>query len=374
MTPRAFPRCRHILDIRRPRSARILAVLLGCSVLGANVQAANAEESQHALAAGSNGATMPYEITFGPQIGAEELDQLTAPIALYPDQLVAQILAASTFPAEVVEADRWMQQHSTLKGVALAQAVDQQPWDPSVKALTQFAALLANMDQNLSWTAALGEAYAKQPQAVLNAVQAMRRRAQQAGTLQSSPQETVTTDGEAIAVEPASPETVYVPEYDPWLAYGDPVDMYPGWDPFPGLFLDGPGLAWGLGLGVFAGFGWGWHHWHTDWHHHRLDFNHQPYGTHTTAHPNMPGHGPDYARTNGFNNTPVHSPALPHDRPTVLQGRATVNHMAPHSEAFGGFNHGGVTRPYSFRGTPSPGGFHAGFAGGFHGGGFGGHR
>ncbi len=99
-----------------------------------------------------------------------QLQQLVAPIALYPDALVAQVLAASTYPTEVVEAQRWMQQHSDLKGQALAQAVDQQPWDPSVRALTQFPSVLASMDKNLSWTSALGDAYVSQPQDVLNAV------------------------------------------------------------------------------------------------------------------------------------------------------------------------------------------------------------
>jgi hypothetical protein len=152
----------------------------------------------------------------------EALDQIVAPIALYPDALVAQILAASTYPTEVAEADQWMQQHSALTGEELAKAVDQQSWDPSVKTLTQFPSVLANMDRNLSWTSALGNAYANQPQDVLNAVQVMRERAQQAGNLQSTSQETVTTEGQTIVIQPANPQVVYVPEYDPWLIYGDP--------------------------------------------------------------------------------------------------------------------------------------------------------
>ena len=108
----------------------------------------------------------------------EELQQLAAPIALYPDALVAQILAAATYPAEVVEAERWMQQHSDLKGQQLAQAVVQQSWDPSVKAVAQFPSVLGNMDKNLSWTSSLGDAYGNQQQDVLDAVQTMRKRAQ----------------------------------------------------------------------------------------------------------------------------------------------------------------------------------------------------
>src|SRR5262249_31364055 len=152
-----------------------------------------------------------------------------APIALYPDELVAQILAAATYPAQVVQADRWMQQHTDLKGDALAQAVDSQPWDPSVKALMQFPPVLEMMDKNLSWTSSLGDAYVNGQQNVMDAVQVMRQRAQQAGNLKSTQQENVTTDGGTIAIEPADPEVVYVPEYDPWLVYGAPLPYYAGW-------------------------------------------------------------------------------------------------------------------------------------------------
>ena len=126
-----------------------------------------------------------------------------APIALYPDPLVAQILAASTYPSEIVEAWRWMRQ-SGLKGAQLANAVDPQPWDPSVKALTQFPSVLDNMNKNLHWTSALGDAYVNQQEDVLNAVQVLRQRAQVAGNLQNTSQQTVTTQGQTIAIEPAT--------------------------------------------------------------------------------------------------------------------------------------------------------------------------
>src|SRR5258708_29896683 len=123
----------------------------------------------------------------------EQMQQLVAPIALYPDSLVAQILAASTFPEQVVEADRWIQAHPDLEGDNLAQAVGQQSWDSSVKALTAFPSVLANMDKNVSWTSSLGDAYYNQQQDVMDAVQEMRQRAQQSGTLESTAQQTVTT-------------------------------------------------------------------------------------------------------------------------------------------------------------------------------------
>ena len=141
----------------------------------------------------------------------QELQQLVAPIALYPDALVAQILAAATYPAEIVEADRWMQSHPNLKGEELAKEVDKQPWDPSVKALAQFPSVLENMDKNLSWTSSLGDAYANQQQDVTNAVQTLRQQAHKAGHLNSNEQEKVTTQGNTIVIEPANPEVVYVP-------------------------------------------------------------------------------------------------------------------------------------------------------------------
>jgi Protein of unknown function (DUF3300) len=190
----------------------------------------------------------------------EQLQQLVAPIALYPDSLVAQILAASTFPEEIVEADRWVQSHPDLKGDALGQAIDQEPWDPSVKALAAFPSVLGNMDKNLSWTSSLGDAYYNQEQDVMNAIQVMRRRAQEAGNLNSTSQQTVTTEDSDIKIEPASPEIVYVPAYDPWIVYGGPIVVWPGWYPYPGIWYDGPSLFFGVGFGIgfFGDYGWGW--------------------------------------------------------------------------------------------------------------------
>src|SRR6267143_5870495 len=198
----------------------------------------------------------------------EQLERLVAPIALYPDSLVAQILAASTFPEHVVEADQWVQAHPDLKGHALAQAVDQQPWDPSVKALTAFASVLGNMDKNLSWTSSLGDAYYNQEQDVMDAVQVMRQRAQEAGKLKNTEQQTVTTQDSNIIIEAASPEVVYVPAYDPWVIYGDPIVAWPGWNPYPGIWYGGPYLSFGVGFGIgwYRGYGWGWHHWGSNWH------------------------------------------------------------------------------------------------------------
>jgi hypothetical protein len=193
-----------------------------------------------------------------------ELQQLVAPFALYPDALVAQILAASTYPTQIVEADRWLQKHPKLQGEELAREVDKESWDPSVKALTQFPSVLAKMNESLSWTSAVGDAYFNQQQDVLDAVQVMRKRAEDAGTLQSTSQQTVATQGSTIVIEPADPSVCYLPMYDPWTVYGAPLAVYPGYifGPWVGPeFYFGPGI----GLGFFGGYGWGWPAWGFDW-------------------------------------------------------------------------------------------------------------
>jgi len=313
-----------------------------------------------------------------------QLQQLVAPIALYPDALVAQVLAAATYPDQIVEADRWLQQHSDLKGEQLGQEVDKQPWDPSVKALTEFPSVLANMDKNLSWTSSLGDAYVNQEQEVMNAVQVMRDRAQKSGNLKSTSQENVTQQGQTIVIEPADPQVVYVPEYDPWLVYGDPIGAWPDWYWYPGLYLTGPGIAFGFGFGIgfFGGFGWGWHNWGYDWHHHGIIYNHNTYVSHSRIFANHNtfnhargnfNHGGGFQGRGPAGNPAFHGSAPQHGFAAPQHGSVTP-HVQPggHSGAFGGFNHGGVARGFSSRGQSSfGGGFHGG-GGGFHGGGGGG--
>jgi hypothetical protein len=304
------------------------------------------------------------------------LQQLVAPIALYPDALVAQVLAASTYPTEIVEADRWMQNHSDPKGEKLAEELDKQPWDPSVKALTQFSSVLENMDKNLSWTSSLGDAYANQQKDVTDAVQAMRQQARRAGQLNSNQQERVTTQGNTIIIQPATPDVVYVPAYDPWVVYGAPIVAYPGWYPVPGIFFAGPSVYFGMGFGVgfFGGFGWGWPHWGCDWRGHKVIYNHNTYISHSRTIVNRNNfnrgrgnfnHGNSFhGSRSGGGNSAFRGSAAPHAQPGTR------------SSAFSGFDHGGNVRAFSGRGRSSfGGGFHgSGFhGGGAHGGG-GGHR
>jgi Protein of unknown function (DUF3300) len=333
----------------------------------------------------------------------EELQQLVAPIALYPDALVSQILAASTYPTEIVEAERWVQEHPTLKGKDLANAVDQQPWDPSIKALTQFPSVLANMDKNLSWTSALGEAYVNQQEAAMDAVQVMRARAKAAGNLKSNEQVKVEIEEKTIVIEPANPEVVYVPAYDPWVVYGAPVVVWPGWYPYPGLYVAGPGVSFGVGfaIGFFAGFGWGWHGWGCDWGHRTVIYNHNTFISNSKTFSGGRGRGGfrDFGAARGyegFHNSGAgrgyegsHGSETRRGNEGSRSGdvrgggfhggaaeRGSSESHAPagaHSGTFGGYDHGGTTRSYSDRGHSSlqSGGFHEG---GFHAGGFGGRR
>ena len=226
-------------------------VVAGC-VAFANVPSAFADQSAQYTSAPT---------VASPQRTPTQMDQLVAPIALYPDALVDQILVAASYPEEIGQAERWMQRNSGLDEDQLAREVDTQPWDPSVKALTEVPAVLANMDQNRSWTAALGEAYRDRESEVMDAIQVLRQRAEQVGNLESNAQQTVTTSGNRIVIEPADPQIVYVPQYDPWLAYGAPIGVWPGWYGYPGLFWSGPGIGFGVGFGFggFHRFGGGFH-------------------------------------------------------------------------------------------------------------------
>jgi hypothetical protein len=302
---------------------------------------------------------------------AEQLQQLVAPIALYPDSLVAQILAASTFPEQVVEADRWVQAHPDLKGEDLGKAVDQQPWDPSVKALAAFPSVLGNMDKNLSWTSSLGDAYYNQQQDVMDAVQVMRRKAREAGNLKSTPQQTVTEQDSAIDIEPADPDEVYIPAYDPWVVYGGPIVAWPGWYPYPGIWFGGPYLSFGLGFGIgwWGGFGWGWGHWGFDWHNHYAMFNNGRYysGSRTFYNRNNFYRG-GVARGGAFDRPGAGARPFDGNRQAARGYAAPRGQSGVRSGAFGGYDHGGQTRSFSSRGSASfGGGSHGG--GGFHGGG-----
>jgi Protein of unknown function (DUF3300) len=330
---------------------------------------------QDAQAPGDNAQAPPYA-----QQTPEQLQRLVAPIALYPDSLVAQVLAASTFPEQVVEADRWVQANPDLKGDDLGKAVDQQPWDPSVKALAAFPSVLGNMDKNLSWTSSLGDAYYNQQGDVMDAVQVMRRRAQAAGDLKTTPQQTVSAQDSNIEIQPADPSVVYVPAYNPWLVYGDPIDAWPGWYPYPGIWFGGPYLNFGLGFGIgwYGGFGWGWGHWGFNWGGRYAMYNHGRYYSRSNTFYNRgayragAGRGGFNGNRGGFNGNRGGTRAGAGSRPFDGNRQAARGYAEPRGQsgvrsgAFSGYDRGGQTRSFSSRGSASMGGRGGG---GGHGGG-----
>lgn len=341
----------------------------------------------------------------------EQLQALVAPIALYPDQLVAQILGASTFPDQVAVANYWMQQHKSLTGNALMQEVNGQSWDASVKALTQFPSVLNNMASNLTWTSSLGEAYHNQQSEVMAAIQMLRHQAQAAGKLTSGSQiKVVQQSPQTIVIEPANPQVVYVPQYDPATIYGYPY-VTPGYSAgdvaAAGVIGFGAGVAVGALMDGGGGCcGWGWGAWGCNWHGGAVVYNHNNFygnaawhggyyngGYHSynnaynRAGDNYRNNGNTYNRnvnrnTANFNRTSAQAG----DRFSGENSLAQHNNLGSHSSAFSGLGDhsagsfgdrgGWASRAESSRGWGSM--LHSGFGGGrfgggrFGGGGFGG--
>jgi hypothetical protein len=279
--------------------------------------------------------------------GAQELQELVSPIALYPDVLVAQILAASTYPPQIEEANQWLKDHPNLSGDQLAAEVNPQPWDPSVRSLTQFPPVLQTMSDNLAWTSALGEAYYNQPADVLNAIQALRKMAMDAGTLKSTAQQEVLvqapppaeTQGlgqpalrQTVVIQPAQPNVVYVPSYNPATVYGVPVQSPPGYT--GGQLAAASLLSFGVGMLLGAAINNNNNHWNTNWHGGTVVYNRNVYVSSSTvvarppyyygsrppgAYPPRPGYpAAGYPRPMPYNaaaQRPAYNGALPATRP-----------------------------------------------------------
>jgi hypothetical protein len=244
----------------------------------------------------------------GPPPGAataQDLQELVSPIALYPDVLVAQILAGSTYPTQVVEADRWLKQNSNLTGDQLASQVNQQAWDPSIKSLTQFPTVLQTMNDSLAWTSELGEAYYNQPADVMNAIQVLRKMAMDAGTLKSTEQQKVEVQPnppatqssaqpsvqQTVIIQSAQPNTVYVPQYNPTTAYGAPVPAPAGYSGSD-LLLTGV-LSFGAGILLGSLINNGNNSWGCNWyggggHSSSVKYNNKIYVTNNNVYPGRP--------------------------------------------------------------------------------------
>jgi hypothetical protein len=215
-----------------------------------------------------------------PTFKAEQIDQVVAPIALYPDSLLAQVLMASTYPLEIVEAARWQKSNASLKDKALDEALQQQTWDPSVKSLVSFPQVLTMMNDKLDWTQQLGDAFLAQQADVMDAVQRLRSKAQAQGNLQTTEQQKVVVqqppaDAPAgsppvIVIQPANPQVVYVPTYNPTVVYGSwPYPSYPPYSYYPPGYVAGASLlSFGAGMAVgsalWGNTNWGWGHGHGD--------------------------------------------------------------------------------------------------------------
>ncbi len=195
----------------------------------------------------------------------EELDQLVAPIALYPDNVLTQILISSTYPLEVIQAERWMKKNKDLKGDALKAALDKQSWDDSVKALVPFPDVLNMMSEKLEWTQKLGDAFLAQQKDVMDTVQKLRRKAAESGNLKSSKEQEVKKEGDIIIIQPANPEVVYVPVYNPTVVYGP--WPYPAYPPYPVYVYPPPAaVAFSFTMGVAIGAAWHGAYYHNNWH------------------------------------------------------------------------------------------------------------
>lgn len=272
-----------------------------------------------------------------------QLDQMLAPVALYPDELLSQILMAATYPLEVVQAARWSRAHPNMLGEDAVAAVDAEDWDPSVKSLVAFPQVLEQMDQQLDWTQDLGEAFLADQDGVMASVQRLRRAAMQAGNLSSTDEIVVTREGSDIALDSPSPETVYVPYYDPRVVYGAwSSPSYPPvwWNPWPGYYYTGP-LAWTIGVPVGIDFFFGDFDWRR--HHVRLH-GHHPFYYHGRDHD---GHGSD-GRDPRWRHDPHHRRDVQYRNPVARQEFAGTQSPRPPRNTRGsrGTQRGsGIARP-----------------------------
>ncbi len=254
----------------------------------------------------ASSAAFAADASSGTAYSQEELDQLVSPIALYSDELLAQVFAASTYPLEIVEAERWYQQNSSLKGSQLQDALNKQDWDPSVKSLVTVPDVLKMMNDNLDWTQDLGDAFLGQQKDLMNSVQRLRAKAKAAGNLKSTAQQTVRTDSSGgttiIQITSPNPDVIYVPSYDPAIIYGP--WPYPAYPPYPYYAYSYAGNVVSFGLGLAVGYAfWG----DCDWHNGDININVNRYNhfNHTDIRDSRWNHNPYHRRGVGYKNPQV---------------------------------------------------------------------
>jgi hypothetical protein len=197
------------------------------------------------------------------KIPNDQLDSLVAPIALYPDPQLAQVLVASTYPLEIIQLQQWLPQHKGLKDKALVEAVEKEDWDPSIQAMEPLPDVVKQLAENIKWTTDLGNAFLALQSDVMDAVQRMRMKAKDAGNLKSTEQQNVETktveSKTVVVIEQAQPQVIYVPSYNPTVVYGPPVYPYPPIVyPPPGAYVAGMAISFGIGMAMGAAWGGGW--------------------------------------------------------------------------------------------------------------------
>ncbi|HEY1922445.1 MAG TPA: DUF3300 domain-containing protein [Tepidisphaeraceae bacterium] len=301
---------------------------------------------------------MPATQPAKPPLTQEELDQALAPVALYPDSLLSQLLMASTYPLEVVEADRWVKANKDLKGDALATELEKQTWDPSVKSLVNFPQTLDMMNDKLDWTVKLGDAFIGQQPQVMATVQSLRAKAQAQGNLKTNEQQKVTvepaTAGQpaVIEIEPANPQVIYVPTYNPTVIYG--TWAYPAYPPVyyypPGYVAATAAISFGVGLAV--GMAWGYAWGGCDWHHGNVNINVNR-NININTHINRNVYQNNYNRTNI--NTRVGGSTWQHD-PSHREGVAYRDNTTAQRFGAGSSSQAQAARD-SFRGRTDSQGF-----------------
>jgi hypothetical protein len=249
-----------IMNLTRTYMRALALVIIVAFIAPAGVVAQNAGET-------AKPAQDTGESAQPAKFSKEDLTQMLAPIALYPDSLLSQILMASTYPLEVVEADRWLEQNPNLQENKLDEALKEKDWDVSVKSLCHFPKILKVMSEKLAQTAKLGDAFLAQQEDVMDMIQELRQKAQEAGNLKTTEQQKVVVQDQYIEIEPADPQVVYVPEYNPLYVYGP--WWYPAYPPYY-WYYPGPVIASGIiGFGFGVGLGFGFFSWcGFDWHHH----------------------------------------------------------------------------------------------------------
>jgi hypothetical protein len=350
-------------------------------------------------AAAGQDAAQPAAPAEQQTLNAQQLESMVAPIALYPDTLLSQVLVASTYPLELVEAQQWLDQNKSLTGTALMDAAKNQSWDPSIQALVAFPDVVKRLNSDIRWTTDLGNAFLAQQTDVMAAVQRLRARAKDSGKLTDTPQAKVVTEDQngqtAIEIQPADPQVVYVPTYDPGYFWGPPPPLYP----WPGLFYPGIGFGWGWGPGIHLGFyfggccgygGWGWR---PGWFgggvfvnggfFHRYGFAevHGVGGYGSVAWAHDPGHrgAVPYPRSVGarYQGAAVNSRVAARPSPEAVRSnmsRPAASEARPNNHsAFGGVNNGSQARVQSDHGHASMGSARSAPAPRSSGGGGGGH-